>query len=92
MDWESYTEQLDFSFLANGVSDTKTRAILQTNLPTVPYQLAKDLAASVQSKNDAITYNVIMEQMQQQLKRERSVLAARSSSVTRESVSHYIAP
>ena len=33
-DWESYTEQLDFYFLANGVKEPKTkRAVLLTNLP-----------------------------------------------------------
>ena len=34
VDWETYTEQLDFYFLANGVKEPKTkRAVLLTNLP-----------------------------------------------------------
>ena len=50
-DWESYTKQLDFYFLANGVWDVKTKkAVLLTNLPVETYQLAKDLVAWVGNK------------------------------------------
>ena len=70
-DWESYTEQLDFYFLANGVKEPKTKkAVLLTNLPVETYQLA-------QLKDDAITYDIIVERMQKQLKPERSALVAR---------------
>ena len=54
-DWESYTEQLDFYFLAKKVSEAKTKkAVLLTNLPVETYQLAKDLVAPAQLKDDAI--------------------------------------
>ena len=90
-DWESYTEQLDFYFLANGVKEPKTK-----NLPVETYQLAKDLVAPAQLKDDAITYDIIVERMQKQLKPERSALVARYEFDNRarnsgESVSHYVA-
>ena len=96
-DWESYTEQLDFYFLANGVKEPKTKkAILLTNLPVESYQLAKDLVAPAQLKDDSITYNIIVERMQKQLKPERSALVARYEFDNRvrnsgESVSQYVA-
>lgn len=96
-DWESYTEQLDFYFLANGVNDAKTKkAVLLTNLPVETYQLAKDLVAPTQLKDDTITYEVIVERMQKQLKPERSALVARYEFDNRarnsgESVNHYVA-
>jgi len=63
-DWESYTEQLDFYFLANGVMEPKTkRAVLLTNLPAECYQLVKDLVAPTQLKDDAITYDIIVGRM-----------------------------
>ena len=95
--WESYTEQLDFYFLANGVKEPKTKkAMLLMNLLVETYQLAKDLVAPTQLKDDAITYEIIMERMQKQLKPERSALVARYESDNRvrnsgESVSHYVA-
>ena len=55
-DWESYTEQLDFYFLANKVSEAKKKAVLLTNLRVETYQLAKDLVAPAQLKDDSITY------------------------------------
>ena len=33
-DFEAYAEQLEFYFLANGVTDLKQKAVLLTNLPT----------------------------------------------------------
>ena len=96
-DWESYTEQLDFYFLANGVGDPKTKkAVLLTNLPAETYQLAKDLVAPAQLKDDGITYDAIVERMQKQLKPERSALVARYEFDNRsrnpgESVSNYVA-
>ena len=51
-DWESYTEQLDFYFRANGVKEPKTKkAVLLMNLPVETYQLAKDLVAPAQLKD-----------------------------------------
>ena len=94
---ESYTEQLDFYFLANGVTEPKTKkAILLTNLPVETYQLAKDLVAPTQLKDDAIIYDIIVERMQKQLKPERSALVARyefnnQARNSCESVSHYVA-
>ena len=96
-DWESYTEQLDFYFLANGIKEPKTmKAVLLTNLPVETYQLAKDLVAPTQLKDDAITYEIIVERMREQLKPERSALVARYEFDNRarnsgESVSHYVA-
>ena len=53
-DWESYTKQLDFYFLANGVKEPKIKkAVLLINLPVETYQLAKDLVAPAQLKDDA---------------------------------------
>ena len=63
-DLESYTEQPDFYFLANGVKEPKTKeAVLSTNLPVETYQLVKDSVAPAQLKDDAITYNIIVERM-----------------------------
>ena len=73
VDWELYTEQLGFYFLANGITEAKTKkAVLLTNLSVETYQLAKNLVAPTQLKDDAITYTVIEERMQKQLKPERS--------------------
>ena len=42
-DLESYTEQLDFYFLANGVKEPKTKeSVLLTNLPVETYYSRKD--------------------------------------------------
>ena len=96
-DWESYIKQLDFYFLANRVSDAKTKkAVLLTNLPAETYQLAKDLVAPALLKEDAVTYEVIVENLQEQLKPEKSALVARYEFDNRarnpaESVNHYVA-
>ena len=72
-DWELYTEQLGFYFLVNGITEAKTKkAVLLTNLSAENYQLARNLVAPTQLKDDAITYTVIEERMQKQLKPERS--------------------
>ena len=43
-DFEAYAEQLEFSFMANGVTNSKQKkAVLLTNLLTEMYQLSKDL-------------------------------------------------
>ena len=47
------------------------------NLPVETYQLAKDLVAPAQLKDDAITYDVIVQRMREQLKPEKSALVAR---------------
>ena len=45
-DFEVYAEQLEFFFVANGVTDPKQKkAVLLTNLPTDTNQLATDLVA-----------------------------------------------
>ena len=96
-DWESYTEQLDFYFLANKVSEAKTKkAVPLTNLPVETYQLAKDLVTPAQLKDDAIAYDVIVQRMREQFKPERSALVARYEFDNRarnsgEPVSHYVA-
>ena len=42
-DLESYTEQLDFYFLGNGVKEPKTKeAVLLTSLPVETYYSRKD--------------------------------------------------
>ena len=72
-DWELYTEQLGFYFLANGITEAKTKnAVLLTNLSVETYQLAKNLVAPTQLKDDTIMYTVIGERIQKELKPERS--------------------
>ena len=67
-DFESYAEQLEFFFLANGITDLKQRkAVLLTNLPTETYQLAKDLVAPNLLREDTVTYTSIVERLQKQL-------------------------
>ena len=96
-DWELYTEQLGFYYLANGVTEAKTKkAVLLTNLSAETYQLAKNLVAPTQLKGDAFMYIVIEERMQKQLKPERSALVARYEFDNRagnsdELVSYYVA-
>ena len=68
-DWELYTEQLGFYFLANGITEAKTK---NANLSVETYQLAKNLVAPTQLKDDAIMYTVIGERIQKELKTERS--------------------
>ena len=47
-DFGAYAEELEFFFVANGVTDSKQKkAVLLTNLPTETYQLAKDLMAPI---------------------------------------------
>ena len=75
---ESYTKQLDFYFLANQVANAKTKqAIPLMNLPAETYQLAKDLVAPAQLRDDANIYDVIMQRMWEQLKPVRSALVTR---------------
>ena len=58
-DWESWTEELDFYFLANGVKEPKTRkAALLTNLLVETCQLAKEFSDPLQLKDGAITYDI----------------------------------
>ena len=72
-DWEFYTEQVGFYFLANGITEAKTKkAVLLTNLSVETYQLAKNLVAPTQLKDGAITYTVIEGLMQKQFKPESS--------------------
>ena len=61
-DFEAYAEQLEFFFVANGVTDSKQKkAVLLTNLPTETYQLAKDLVAPILLREDSLTYDTIVE-------------------------------
>ena len=55
-DFEEYAEQLEFFFVANGVTDSKQKkAVLSANLPTETYQLAKDLMAPILFREDSFT-------------------------------------
>ena len=77
-DFEAYAEQLDFFFLANGVTDSKQKkAVPLTNLPTETYQLAKDLMAPILLREDSLRYDTIVECLQKQLKPQKSALVAR---------------
>ena len=96
-DFEAYAEQLDFFFVANGVTDSKQKkAVLLTNLPTETYQLAKDLMAPILLREDSLTYDTIVERLQKQLKPQKSALVARYEFDNRsrnagETVSQYVA-
>ncbi|PFX34143.1 hypothetical protein AWC38_SpisGene947 [Stylophora pistillata] len=85
-----------FYFLANGIQEPKTmKAVLLMNLLAETYQLAKDLVAPAQLKDDTITYKIIVERMRE-LKPERSALVAgyefkNQAGNSSESVSHYVA-
>ena len=77
-DFEEYAEQLEFFFVANGVTDSKQKkAVLSTNLPTETYQLAKDLMAPILFREDSLTLDTIVERLQKQLKPQKSALVAR---------------
>ena len=90
-DFEAYAEQLEFSFMANGVTNSKQKkAVLLTNLPTETYQLAKDLVALILLREDSLTYDMIVEHPQ------KSALVARYEFDNRarnagETVSQYVA-
>ena len=83
--------------MANTVTDGKQKkAVLFTNLPAETYQLAKDLFAPNRLKEDTITYEVIVERLQKQLKLQKSALVARYEFDNRarnhgETVSEYVA-
>ena len=64
---KAYAEQLEFFFVANGVTDSKQKkAVLLTNLPTETYQLAKDLVAPILLREDSLMYDTIVERPQKQ--------------------------
>ena len=64
-DFEAYAEQLEFFFVANGVTDPKQRkAVISTNLPNETYQLAKDLVAPTSLREDSLAYDTIVERLQ----------------------------
>ena len=96
-DFKAYAEQLEFFFVANGVTDRKQKkAVLLTNLPTETYQLVKDLVALTSSREDSLMYNTIVERLQKQLKPQKSALVARYEFDNRvrnagETVSQYVA-
>ena len=77
-DREAYTEQLDFYFLANGVTDDQTKkAILLSNVSTETYQLLKDLLVPATPNDADVTYSVIVERLQKHTKPEKSAFVAR---------------
>ena len=96
-DFEAYAEQLEFFFVANGVTDPKQKkAILLTNLPTETYQMAKDLVAPTLLREDSLTYDTIVERLRKQLKPQKSALVTRykfdnQAQNTGETVSQYVA-
>ena len=96
-DFEAYAEQLEFFFVANGVTDSEQKkAVLLTNLPTETYQLAKDLMTPILVRGDSLTYDTIVERLQKQLKPQKSALVARYEFDNRarnagETVSQYVA-
>ena len=96
-DWEAYTEQLDFYFLANVVTDDQTKkAILLLNVSTETYQLLKDLLVPATPKDSEVTYSVIVDRLQKHTKPEKSALVARyefdnRSRQVSESVCDYVA-
>ena len=96
-DFEAYAEQLEFVFVANGVTDLKQKkAVLLTNLPTETYQLAKDLVAPILLREDSLTYDTIVERLQKQLKLQKFALVARyefdnRARIAGETVSQYVA-
>ena len=96
-DREAYTEQLDFYFLANGVTDDQTKkAILLSNVSTETYQLLKDFLVPATPKDADVTYSVIVDRLQKHTKPEKSALVARYEFDNRsrqvgESVSDYVA-
>ena len=96
-DFKAYAEQLEFFFMANGVTDPKQKkAILLTNLPTETYQMVKDLVAPTSLGEDSLMYDTIVERLQKQLKPQKSALVARYKFDNRarnagETVSQYVA-
>ena len=94
-EFEAFVEQLEFFFVANGVTDSKhKKAVLLTNLPTETYQLAKDLVAPILLREDSLMYDTIVERLQKQLK-PRNLLVARYEFDNRarnagETVSQYV--
>ena len=64
-DFEVYAEQLEFFFMANGVTGTKEKkAVLLTNFPTGTYPLTKDLVALILLGEDSLTYDTIAKRLQ----------------------------
>lgn len=97
VDFKAYPEQLEFFFLANGVTDLKQKkAVLLTDLPTEMYQLAKDLMA-LMLREDSLMYDTIIECLQKQLlKPPKSALVSRyefdnQANNAGETVSQYVA-
>ena len=96
-DFKAYAEQLEFFFVANGVTDLKQKkAVLLTNLPTETYQLAKGLVAPILLREDSLTCDKIVEHLQKQLKPQKSALVTRYEFDNRaqnagETVSQYVA-
>ena len=77
-DFEAYAEQLEFFFVANGVTESKQKkAVLLTNVSTETYQLAKDLVAPILLREDSLTFDTIVERLQKQLKPQKSALVVR---------------
>ena len=97
VDFKAYPEQLEFFFLASGVTDLKQKkAVLLTDLPTEMFQLAKDLMA-LMLREDSLLYDTIVECLQKQLlKPQKSALVSgyeydNQASNAGETVSQYVA-
>ena len=77
-DWETYTEQLEFYFLANNVKDAeKKKAILLANLSPETYQLVKDLLMPNKLSDNETTYDTIVQRLKAHVKPEKSAIVAR---------------
>ena len=93
-DWQNYTEQLSFFFLANGVTDEKRKkAILMSNIPAETYQVVKDLLAPAALTADDVTYSWIVDVMKEHVKPVGSRLSVRYDNRVRhpnESVAEFV--
>ena len=93
-DWSSFTDQLDFFFLANGTcQDARKKWVLLSSLPTHTFQTLRDVLRPAALKDESVTYNTITKAMGSH---ERSPLLARcefDGIVRREhqSVQEYVA-
>ena len=76
-DWESWCEQLEFYFLTKDTQADKKKSTLLSSIPSETYQLAKDLVAPQKLKDNAVTYEIIVDKVQKHVKPEKTPLVAR---------------
>ena len=77
-DWSSFIDQLDFFFLANGISqDARKKWILLSSLPPETFQTLRDVLRPAALKDEGVTYDTITKAMGSHTKPERSPLLAR---------------